>query len=86
MCTQDQGTRLSLPSASQGNQDPNDGDFEGIGFQSQQDVIIINHTSVGCENSQEMPTSKLWQTVCTRGKVREPLIGVDTCSEFVKMA
>ena len=51
MCRQDQGTRLSLPSVSQGSQDPNDEDFEGIGFQSQQGVIIVNHTSVGHENS-----------------------------------
>ena len=51
MCRQDQGTRLSLPSASKGSQDPNDGDSEGIGFQSQQGVIIINHPSVGHENS-----------------------------------
>ena len=61
-----------------GGQDPNDGDFEEIGFQSQQGVIIVNHTSVGHENSQEMLTSKLWQTVHTREEVREPLIGVDT--------
>ena len=77
-CKQDQGTRLSLPSTLHGSQDSNDGNFERTGFLKPASDTIINHTSVRHENSQEMPTSKLLQTVHTREVMREPLIGVDT--------